>query len=549
MSNYDFERRWKQLDEQNAAMNDPAAYAARRGAMLDAQLQREKQLRGDFEQNARLKKELEGTWRDRAGEQRALQGTWQDRAAQEEKIQGTFRGRESGLNLRQENQLENEMARARLMDTGATERTRMGEEGATGRTRMGQEGENWRRMYEPTHYAQEEAVDKEGNVIRRTVPYQYGQPVNQGKPSILSTVAPNGFKNADHFISTYSSLPDKDRGQFLKESTQAYPDVVVASRNLMQDQLKTGKGSATAPKAIAPSVASAPPVAIQPEQAPSRSLAGIIAQGLDTAKSYANTAPPAAPAPIAPAPAPAATGPTAMPDREARYLLGETTGGDINPINFPKRPAAVNPPDLSYVTSLRGQNTTSPEDRWTPPTTPVSTIPPAVPAVPAAPPRRFISPYLTGTEQGLPTPPPSRIQNPDLGPASTSSRMPTSYPKPLMDFPMPETQAAPSRRFVSPYLTASEQGLAPAPPPPPAIEAQQPDLGPASVPSRMPPSYPRPLMNFPMPEEPKAPLRRFMSPYLTASEQGFPSPPPERNPYVEPEVKPRKKVFRTPFMY
>jgi hypothetical protein len=65
----------------------------------------------------------------------------------------------------------------------------------------------------------------------------------------------------------------------------------------------------------------------------------------------------------------------------------------------------------------------------------------------------------------------------------------------------------------------------------------------------MPSSYPSPLMNFPMPEEPAAPTRRFMSPYLTASEQGFSSPPPNRKSYVEPKVKPRKKAFRTPFMY
>jgi hypothetical protein len=476
-SGYDFQRHWQNLDEQNAAMNDPNAFQARRGAMLDAQMAREKQLHGSFDQNADLKRQLEGTWQNRAAEQRALQGTWQDRAAQEREVQGTFKGRESGLNLRQENQLEAEMARARLADTGATERTRMSEEGSTGRTRMGQEGENWRRMYEPTHYGEETNVDAMGNTIRRTVPYQYGQPINQGQPSILSKVAPAGFKDVDHFISAYQSVPQDNRSQFLMEAQAAHPDLFVAARNRMQDMVK---GGTQTPAAGEPSNPSRKPTPLG--TVPATTAGGMeFAQDVAARKPAASVPPPPPAAPINTV-APTAR-PYTMPDREARFFEGTTTGGDINPVTFPRRPERPTVPDLSYVTNMPPGGV-NPEERFTPP--PAAPVAPVAPS-PAVPARRFISPYLTGTEQGLPKSAPSGIQNPDLGPAS--------------------------------------------------------------VPSRMPPSYPRPLMSFPMPEEPASPSRRFVSPYLSLTEQGLPSPPPARSEYVEPEKKPRKKVFRTPFMY
>jgi len=312
--NDDLRRQLAETHERNVAMNDPAAFARRKNAMRDAEMERQRILHGDFAQQAALQKALQGTWdrraqqeRDvqgtfgeRAAEARALQGTWDQRAQQERDVQGTFQGREEGLERRHEAQLAAEMERAKLAEEGAS----------------------WRRMYEPTHYGQEITVDDEGNTIHRTVPFQYGQRMGQqGEVNpILPQVAPRGFNDVNHLLKAYDSLPEDQRSQFLKETGAQYPDLYKQARNEMAKRMKAGAGPnplmATTPAAPSPS---APALPAQPEQPRSTALPGSrVKRDIET--------------PYYP--------PTA------------NIGGDINPMLFrtPSAPQYSPPDTTSYIT-------------------------------------------------------------------------------------------------------------------------------------------------------------------------------------------------------
>lgn len=311
--NDDLRRQLADTHATNAAMNDPAAFAVRRQATLNAERDFQRRMRGDFQQTAALQRELQGTYGQRAEEARALQGTWDQRARQERDVQGTwdqraeetralqgtFPEREEGLDRRQRALLDAEM-----------ERTRMSEEGA-----------NWRRAYEPTHYGQEISLDDQGNAIHRTIPYQYGQRIDQqGEANpILPQVAPKGFKDVSHLLKAYDSLPEDQRSQFLTETGAQYPDLYKQARNEMAKRMKAGAGPnptmPTAPTAPSPSAPSPPAL---PE--PPRSTAF--------------------------------SGARVRRDIETPYYPPVTAGGDINALTFrePSAPTYSPPDTTSYVT-------------------------------------------------------------------------------------------------------------------------------------------------------------------------------------------------------
>jgi len=310
----DLRRRLAETHERNVAMNDPAAFARRKNAMRDAEMERQRILHGDFAQQAALQKALQGTWdrraqqeRDvqgtfgeRAAEARALQGTWDQRAQQERDVQGTFQGREEGLERRQGAQLAAEMERAKLAEEGAS----------------------WRRMYEPTHYGQEITVDDEGNTIHRTVPFQYGQRIDQQAEAepILPQVAPKGFNDVNHLLAVYENVPQNQRSQFLTEAGAQYPDLFKQARNEMAKRSKTGAGPnptmATAPAAAASVQVPIPTVPPKPATSPAASVARV------------------------------------KRDIETPYYPPTVSGGDTNALTF-REPSApqYSPPDTtSYIT-------------------------------------------------------------------------------------------------------------------------------------------------------------------------------------------------------
>jgi len=254
--------------------------------MRDAEMERHRILHGDFAQQAALQKELHGTW-DR-------------RAQQERDVQGTFQGREEGLERRQRALLDAEMERTKLSEGEA----------------------NWRRMYEPTHYGQEITVDNEGNTIHRTVPYQYGQRIDQQAEAepILPQVAPKGFNDVNHLLAVYENVPQNQRAQFLKETGAQYPDLFKQARNEMVKRSKAGAGSN-------PTMATTP--------AATRAATPVES--------------PALPEPPTP---PAFSGARVKRDIETPYYPPTASGGDINPLTF-REPSApqYSPPDTtSYIT-------------------------------------------------------------------------------------------------------------------------------------------------------------------------------------------------------
>src|SRR5574343_1318268 len=84
---------------EDAARNDQAAreWDLARGERKRAF---EREMKGDFKQNADLQRQLQGTWRDRALEERALRGTFDQNAALRREMEGPWADRNKAENWR-----------------------------------------------------------------------------------------------------------------------------------------------------------------------------------------------------------------------------------------------------------------------------------------------------------------------------------------------------------------------------------------------------------------------------------------------------------------